>query len=190
MKFAAEGDNLTLVDLNEDGLRETSEEIKANYPACKTLVVKADVCDETAVKGYTEDTIKSFNSLDIVFNNAGIEGHTACIAQMPLDKSKRDLAVNRHSVFLDMKCAIAYMEDHGGGAIINTPSIGGHFALPGSSGYVATKHAIVGLTKTAAADYGKRGIRVNTICLGLVMTDLHARLLKGSTGSAPEDIFS
>jgi NAD(P)-dependent dehydrogenase (short-subunit alcohol dehydrogenase family) len=188
LKFAAEGANLTLVDLNEKGLLETSEEIKAKHPACKILVVKADVSDEAAVKGYTEDTIKTFNGLDIVFNNAGIEGHTAYTADMPFDKFKRDLAINLHSVFLGMKYAIAYMKDHGGGAIINTSSIGGHFALPGSSGYVATKHAIVGLTKTAAAEYGKQGIRVNAICPGFVMTNLHARVLKGLTGGAPEDV--
>ncbi len=188
VKFAAEGANLTLVDLNENGLAETKKEIEAKYPACKTLVVKADVSDEAAVKGYTEDTIKTFNSLDIVFNNAGIEGHTAFTADMPFDKFKRDLSINLHSVFLGMKYAIRYMKDNGGGTIVNTSSIGGLVALPGSSSYVATKHAIVGLTKTAAAEYGKKNIRVNAICPGFVMTDLHARVLKGLSGGAPEDI--
>jgi NAD(P)-dependent dehydrogenase (short-subunit alcohol dehydrogenase family) len=188
-KFASENvANMTLVDLNENGLLETQKEIAQKYPSCKTIIVKADVSDEAAVKGFVERTVETFHSLDIIFNNAGSEGHAAKIADMPFDMFKRDLAVNLHSVFLGMKYAIGYMKDHGGGVIVNTASIGGLVALPGSCGYVATKHAILGLTKNGAAEYGKDGIRVNAVCPGFVMTDLHARVLKGLTGGAPEDV--
>lgn len=188
LKFAAEGANLTLVDLNENGLAATRREIEEMYPACKTLLIIADVSDEAAVKGFVEDTVRTFNSLNIIFNNAGIEGHTSFTADMPFDMFKRDLSINLHSVFLGMKYAIGYMKENGGGAIVNTSSIGGLVALPGSCGYVATKHAILGLTKTAAAEYGKVGVRVNAICPGFVMTDLHARVLKGLSGGTPEDV--
>ncbi len=187
LKFAGEGANLTLVDLNEQGLEKTKKTIEEKYPACQTLLVTADVSDEAAVSEFVEITVQRFNSLDIIFNNAGIEGYAAPIADMPFDMFKRDLAVNLHSVFLGMKYAIGYMKEHGGGAVINTASIGGLVALPGSCGYVATKHAILGLTKNAAAEYGKYGIRANAICPGFVMTDLHARVLEGFSGGDPDE---
>ncbi|HWQ79475.1 MAG TPA: glucose 1-dehydrogenase [Anaerovoracaceae bacterium] len=178
-KFAEEGANLTLVDLNESGLLETEKAIAEKHPACRILKVKADVSDEAAVRGFVDSTVNTFGGLDIMFNNAGIEGATGFTADMPYDLFRRDLEVNLHSVFLGMKYAIGYMKDHGGGTVVNTSSIGGLVALPGSCGYVATKHAIIGLTKNAAAEYGSAGIRVNAICPGFVMTDLHRRVLKG-----------
>lgn len=187
LKFASEGASLTLVDLNEKGLVETRAELENKYPECQVLLAQADVSDETAVRGFVEKTVQHFDSLDIIFNNAGIEGYAANIADMPFDMFKRDLSVNLHSVFLGMKYAIGFMKEHGGGVIINTASIGGLVALPGSCGYVATKHAILGLTKNAAAEYGKFGIRANAICPGFVMTDLHARVLKGFSGGDPEE---
>jgi len=182
LKFAAEGANLTLIDLNENGLAVTKSKILEKYPGCKTLPIKADVSDEAAVKGFVDATINTFGGLDIMFNNAGIEGHTAFTADMPFDMFKRDLSINLHSVFLGMKYAIGYMKDHGGGSIVNTSSIGGLVALPGSCGYVATKHAIIGMTKNAAAEYGNVGIRTNAVCPGFVMTDLHKRVLNGLGG--------
>lgn len=181
-KFAAEEANLTLVDLNDEGLQMAKKEILEMYPDCKVLDIKADVTDEAAVKGFVDATVSTFGTLDIIFNNAGIEGATANIADMSFELFKRDLSVNLHSVFLGMKYGIGYMKDHGGGSIINTASIGGLVALPGSCGYVATKHAIIGLTKNAAAEYGSIGIRVNAICPGFVMTDLHKRVLIGLAG--------
>ncbi len=189
LKFAAEGANLTLVDLNEGGLEKAKAEILEQCPACKTLLVQADVSVEADVKNFVDKTIEAFNSLDIIFNNAGIEGHSAMIADMPFDKFTRDLAINLHSVFLGMKYAIGYMKDHGGGVIVNTASIGGLVALPGSCGYVATKHAIIGLTKNAAAEYGKFGIRANAVCPGFVMTDLHKRVLQGHSGGNAEVVM-
>lgn len=186
LKFAAEGANLVLVDLNEKGLQETKIKIQQDNPQCKTIEITADVSDETAVKRFIQEAISSFGSLDILFNNAGIEGEAGNITDMPFEMFKRDLSINLHSVFLGMKYAIEYMKDHGGGAIINSSSIGGLVALPGSCGYVATKHAVIGLTKNGAAEYGKDNIRVNAICPGFVMTDLHKRVLLGLSDNDPE----
>jgi NAD(P)-dependent dehydrogenase (short-subunit alcohol dehydrogenase family) len=179
LKFAKEGANLMLADLNEEGLKETKAMILGNSPEIKVSLYKADVSSEEDVKGFVEATTAEFGALDIIFNNAGIEGFATPLADMPFDLFKKTLAINLHSVFLGMKYAIAYMKDHGGGAIVNTSSIGGLVALPGSSDYVATKHAVIGLTKNAAAEYGPDGIRTNAICPGFVMTDLHKRVLKG-----------
>lgn len=184
--FAQEGADLTLVDLNETGLSETQRMIKEMCPDCRTLTGTADVSNEEAVQGFVEMTVQKLGGLHIMFNNAGIEGHAAPIADTPFDMFKRDLSINLHSVFLGMKYALQYMMNHGGGAIISTASIGGLVALPGSCGYVATKHAILGLTKNAAAEYGKYGVRANAICPGFVMTDLHARVLKGLGGGDME----
>jgi NAD(P)-dependent dehydrogenase (short-subunit alcohol dehydrogenase family) len=185
LKFAREGANVTLVDLNESGLREAQKEIAEKYPACRTLLVKADVSNEDDVRGFVEKTVEIFSGLDILFNNAGIEGYSAKIADMPFDMFKRDLSINLHGVFLGLKYAIGYMKDHGGGSIINTSSIGGQFALPGGCNYVAAKHAVIGLTKNAAAEYGSVGIRANAICPGFIMTDLHRRVLQNASGGDP-----
>lgn len=187
LKFASEGADLTLVDLNEKGLDETRAEIENKYPGCRVIQVQADVSAEGDVRGFVEKTTEYFGRLDVIFNNAGIEGYAANIADTPFDMFKRDLSINLHSVFLGMKYAIGFMKENGGGTIINTASIGGLVALPGSCGYVATKHAILGLTKNAAAEYGKYGIRANAICPGFVMTDLHARVLKGFSEGDPEE---
>jgi len=188
LKFAFEGARLTLVDRNAQGLAETLTMVKANYPDAKILTVAADVSKEADVKGFVDATIKEYGALDIIFNNAGIEGTSAFIADMPYADFVHDLGINLHSVFLGMKYAIAYMKDHGGGTIVNTASIGGLVALPGSVGYVASKHAIIGMTKSAAAEYGPSGIRANAICPGFVMTDLHIRVINGHAGGDQEII--
>ena len=177
LKFAKEGASIVLVDLNGAGLEETRKMISEQSPQAKTIAVVADVSKEQDVKGFVDSAVKELGGLDIMFNNAGIEGTSAFIADMPYDAFMHDLTINLNSVFLGMKYAIAFMEGHGGGVIVNMSSLGGLVALPGSCTYVASKHAIIGLTKNAAAEYGEKGIRANAICPGFVMTELHRRVI-------------
>lgn len=181
IKFAAEGAKLSLVDLNRDGLEETKAIILEKNPGCEVLLQTADVSKEEDVKRFVDSTIKAYNALDIIFNNAGIEGAAAPIDELEFEHFQKALSINLNSVFLGMKYAIGFMKNHGGGAIINTSSIGGLVALPGSCAYVATKHAVIGLTKNAAAEFGPAGIRANAICPGFVMTDLHKRVVRKLT---------
>ena len=182
LKFVNEGAAVAMVDINKAGLEETRKMITEKYPQAKTLAIVADVSKEQDVKGFVETTIKELGGLDIIFNNAGIEGTSAFFADMPFDAFTHDLSINLHSVFLGTKYAVSYMKDHGGGVIVNMASIGGLVALPGSCGYVASKHAIIGLTKSAAAEYGEKGIRANAICPGFVMTELHRRVITKHAG--------
>ncbi len=175
IKFAKEGARLSLVDLNETALRETEGIVKKAMPQAEILCTKADVSSEGDVNAFIDATVQRFGALDILFNNAGIEGITAPIDEMPFDLFQRDLAINLHSVFLGMKYAIAHMKNHGGGSIISTASAAGIIAFPFSSGYVASKHGIIGLTKAAAVEYGAANIRTNAICPGAAMTELHKR---------------
>jgi NAD(P)-dependent dehydrogenase (short-subunit alcohol dehydrogenase family) len=181
IKFAEEGAKLSLVDLNKSGLEETKALILGKNPDCQILLHTADVSKEEDVKGFIDKTINTFNALDIIFNNAGIEGAAAPIDELQFDQFQKAVSINLNSVFLGMKYAIGFMKNHGGGAIVNTSSIGGLVALPGSCAYVATKHAVIGLTKNAAAEFGPVGIRANAICPGFVMTDLHKRVVKKLT---------
>jgi len=192
LKFAEEGvSNLMLTDLNEGGLGETKEAVAAIQPNTKVECRKADVSNEADVKGFIDESVKLFKSLDIVFNNAGIEGFSSPIDEMPYDLFRKTIAINMDSVFLGMKYALGYMKTAGKGSIINTASIGGLVALPESIDYVAAKHAIVGMTKNAAAEYGRYGVRVNAICPGVVMTELHKRVIaaQASHGSAESEML-
>ena len=188
LKFTKEGASVTMVDMNAAGLEETRKMISAQNPQAKTLTIVADVSKEQEVKGFVDSTVKEFGGLDIIFNNAGIEGTSAFLADMPYDDFTHDLAINLHSVFLGSKYAISYMKDHGGGVIVNMSSLGGLVALPGSCTYVAAKHAIIGLTKSVAAEYGEKGIRANAICPGFVMTELHRRVITKHAGGNEETI--
>ncbi|MDR0874903.1 MAG: glucose 1-dehydrogenase [Clostridiales Family XIII bacterium] len=188
LKFAGEGiKNLTLVDLNPEGLEVTKLEVLAIEPGIKLLLQSADVAREDDVKAFIEETIEHFGALDILFNNAGIEGFSNPIEDMPFEAFSKTISINLFSVFLGMKYALGYMKQAGGGSIINTSSIGGLVALPNSIDYVATKHAVIGMTKNAAAEYGPYGIRTNAVCPGVVMTGLHKRVVTAQAQQAGED---
>jgi NAD(P)-dependent dehydrogenase (short-subunit alcohol dehydrogenase family) len=187
LKFSAEGAaNLSLVDLDAAGLADTKNAIARCSPGCHVTLFTADVSKEEDVKAFVGDTVGACGALDILFNNAGIEGFSSPLDEMPFELFRKTMAVNMDSVFLGMKYAIAFMKTHGGGAIVNTASIGGLVALPGSSDYVASKHAVIGLTKNAAAEFGPLGVRANAVCPGFVMTDLHRRVVSAHSSNDSE----
>jgi NAD(P)-dependent dehydrogenase (short-subunit alcohol dehydrogenase family) len=156
--FVREGAKVMLVDLQEEALRALAHELGA-----RAAYTAADVSNVEDTARYVRATIEHFGGVDILFANAGIEGTVAPIAQLPVDGFDRVWAVNVRSVFLGLKCVIPEIAKRGGGSIVITSSIAGLAGSPGLSAYVASKHALVGLARSAALEVAPLRIRVNTV---------------------------
>jgi NAD(P)-dependent dehydrogenase (short-subunit alcohol dehydrogenase family) len=141
--------------------------------------VEGDVTDEGAVAAFVARARELTGRIDIFFNNAGIEGPVSPIAEYPLDDFRRVLNVNVVGVFLGLKHVIPVMAAGGGGAVINTSSVAGLTGTPGICAYNASKHAVIGLTRSAAAEWGGRGIRVNSINPGPIASRMMTSLEEG-----------
>ena len=157
--FAAEGATVVLVDLDETTLRAAVAE--AGNAAIHHQV--ADVSDEAQMRGVLHDTVARHGRLDVLFCNAGTEGRIAPLSEMPVEDFDRVMAVNVRGVFLGLKHAMPIMQRQGGGSILITSSVagfkGGAFLAP----YAASKHAVVGLMRSAVLEAGSSGVRINTI---------------------------
>lgn len=138
----------------------------------RCIAVQVDVRNSQQVKAMLDAAVEHFGGLDILCNNAGIEGSLAFTADYDEDEFEEILAINCRGVFLGMRHAIAIMAQNGGGSIINIASAAGLVAFPGMSAYCASKGAVRMLSKTAATEYGSQGIRVNSICPGVIATPL------------------
>lgn len=176
--FARECAHVMLAGRRESLLQEICADI-ANKGQSAAYVV-CDVTDEDAVKNMVEATVKTFSRLDYAYNNAGIMGDDIETARLASSEFDRIVNTNMRSVFLCMKYELGQMLAQGGDgyAIVNCSSIGGVVGMPGRVAYHASKHAIIGMTKCAALEYAKRGIRINSVCPGTIVTPLVERMME------------
>jgi NAD(P)-dependent dehydrogenase (short-subunit alcohol dehydrogenase family) len=148
---------------------------------------KTDVLVPAEVEALVEHAIATFGRLDVAFNNAGIEGDVRPLVEQTEANYEAVMDVNVKGVWLSMKYEIPRMLKQGGGAIVNSSSVAGVIGFPGIGTYVASKHAVIGLTKTAALEYSAKGIRINAVNPGLIDTEMADRLAAG-IGTSKEDL--
>lgn len=183
-RFASEGASLVLVDRDEQGLGQTVEEANALGAAVQRVV--ADVTNDGAVNEMIAGAESQFGGIDVLFNNAGIEGTVSPLDSYPEDVFDQVMAVNVKGVWLGMKHAADAFRRRGGGAIVNTASIAGLRGTPGLIAYGASKHAVVGMTKSAAAELAPAGIRVNAVCPSPIETRMMRSIESGASPDDPE----
>ncbi|WP_336135448.1 glucose 1-dehydrogenase [Natronomonas amylolytica] len=172
-RFAEEGASVVAADIDVDGGEETVSRIESE--GGEATFVETDVTDESDLATAVETAVDTYGGLDFAFNNAGIEGDQVGFSEQDNANWNRVLDINLNGVFFAMREEIPAMLESGGGAIVNTSSIAGILGFPNLSPYVASKHGVVGLTKTAAVEFSSDGLRVNAVLPGVIDTPMVAR---------------
>ncbi len=172
---------VVLVDISAEGLEEAKQELS---PLGEVVTVTADVSDDEQVKNFVELTKERYGRIDVFFPNAGIEGEVAPIPQQKLEDYEKVMNVNVRSIFLGLKYVMPIMMEQNEGSIINMSSVAGLGGSPGVAPYIASKHAVTGLTKSAALEAAGSNVRVNSVHPSPIQTRMMESL---EAGFNPED---
>ncbi|WP_010277793.1 SDR family NAD(P)-dependent oxidoreductase [Paenibacillus senegalensis] len=174
--FLKEGAKVVIVDLMQDDLDRTMNELSGQG---EIVAVKANVTNEPEVENYVKQTLEKFGKIDVFFNNAGIEGKVAPLVDQKIEDFDQVMSVNVRGVFLGLKHVLPHMIKQKSGSVINTSSVAGLNGSPDVSPYIASKHAVVGLTKTAALEVAEANVRVNSVHPSPVNTRMMRSLESG-----------
>lgn len=180
--LAARGARLVAVDRRKADLKAAIADLPES---AEVMAMTADVTSEDEVAAYVGAAVDKFGTIDVFYNNAGVEGEIKPITDYPLDAFRRVLDVNVVGVFLGMKHVLPVMLKQNKGSIINTASIAGLMGSPHIAVYSASKHAVIGLTKSAAWECTGTGVRVNCVCPGMIDSRMLSAILQGRNGNAP-----
>lgn len=171
--FVEEGAKVAIVGTSDEKLEKAKEKLG------DVLTIRADVSKDEDVKNYVDKTVEKYGKIDVFFNNAGIKGKVKPIEEQSVEDFKAVLDVNVIGVFLGLKYVLPIMRKNGGGSVINTSSVAGLMGSPGVVPYVASKHAVIGITKTAALEAAKDNIRVNSVHPAPINTRMMRSLEEG-----------
>ena len=175
--FADAGSAVLLADFREDAVKAEAQ--KLVIAGHKAIAVRCDVSDDAQVAAMVDRTVAEFGRIDAAFNNAGVMAHIAATADSTREEWDRVIGINLRGVWSCMKYELRQMQRQGGGAIVNNASVGALSGNPGIGSYIASKHGVVGLTRTAALEYIKQGIRVNAVNPGLIDTQIARDVVSG-----------
>ena len=188
LAYARHGARVVAVDRSAEALASTAEELAGT--AGEVLTVCADVTSSADVADYVEQSLDAFGSIDAFFNNAGIEGAVAPLAEYDEAAFDQVMAVNVKGVFLGLRHVLPVMIRQGSGAVVNTGSLASERGLPGTGAYNASKHAVAGLTRTAAAEVGAHGVGVNAVLPGMIDSRMLRSLAQDLSGGDAQEALS
>lgn len=183
---AQEGAKLVLVDYNETALDAAKSQLTTAFAGLEMITITADVSDEAAVKAFVEQTLSAFGRIDGFYNNAGIEGKQAKLAAYDMESFKKVIDINLMGVYYGLRYVIPVMQKQKNGRIVNATSVGGIRGVLNEGPYVASKHAVSGLTKNAAVEYAEDGILINAIAPGAILTPMVEEAFKQMNPENPK----